>query len=235
MALGVTPHNQSAAQSVLERIDKLILDHSILQHPFYQALCAGELQPEDLAIYAWAYYPHVEAFPRYLEAAMAVNHDPQIHAILLENWREECGPPTPHPELWLRFAAGLGIDRQEVLHAHPIPEVRTAIRTFSQLCQQSPLSALCTLYAYESQQPEICRAKLQSLRDFYLIRDPQTLSYFTLHEEADIRHRLETRAALCRCVSQGQEPCVLFESTQNALDAHWHLLDGICRQAGLAC
>ncbi|MCB9640536.1 MAG: CADD family putative folate metabolism protein [Myxococcales bacterium] len=220
---------------VLHQIDKMIQDHAILQHPFYQALCAGELRHEDLAIYAWAYYPHVEAFPRYLEAAMATNQDPEIHAILLENWEEERGQPTPHPELWLRFATGLGVDRQEVLQAQPIPEVEAAIAAFSQLCEQGPLPALCTLYAYESQQPEVCHAKIQSLRDFYMVHDAQTLSYFTIHQEADVRHREETRQALQRCLTQDENTGLLFESTQRALDAHWSILDGVCRQAGLAC
>lgn len=220
---------------VLEQLDKLIASHSILQHPFYQAWRSGSLSQEDLAVYAWVYYPHVEAFPTYLQKAIQHTTDSRVLSLLQENLEEELGEPEAHTQLWLYFAEGIGINAQELEGALPLPEVERSIATFLQLCGQSTLSALAALYAYESQQPEVSKAKREGLREFYEIHDAQSLSYFECHEEADIRHRAQERRALRFCLEQGGETHELFESTQAALDAHWGLLDGVCRQAGIAC
>lgn len=225
------------SSKILAKLDQLVASHSILQHPFYQAWSAGQLRVEDLAVYSWVYYPHVEAFPAYLETAKAKTSDPSVLQILQENYDEEIGVgyTYSHPELWLHFAKGLGVDRQEVLGALPIPEVQRGVETFRSLCSQSGVSALAALYAYESQQPEVACQKIKGLRQFYQIHDAQTLAYFEVHKDADVRHRAEEREALHRCLEQGASPDEIFQAAQAALDAHWGFLDGVCRQAGLAC
>ena len=219
--------------SVLRRLDQMIADHAALQHPFYQAWCAGELALHDLAIYAWAYYPHVEAFPQYLEIAIEKTHHESLRACLYNNWCEEVGEPLPHHELWLRFAAGLGVHRQEVLGVQPLPDIAHAIETFRALCNQDTASALAALYTYESQQPDICRETIASLQCHYQIHDPQTLAYFTTHLEADIHHREEARHALQICLQLGTDSQALFEAAQSALDAQWRILNAISLQAGI--
>ncbi len=220
---------------VLQQLDQLIRTHSVLQHPFYQAWSAGQLTREDLAVYSWVYYPHVEAFPGYIELGLEKTKDEKVRHIMEENLQEELGDPTPHPEYWLYFAQGMGMDRQEVLDAIPVPEVEQGINMFRKVCSESSVSALAALYAYESQQPEICTQKIQGLREFYQVHSPQTLSYFTVHETADIEHREEAREALAHCLDQGASPEEIFNAAQEALDAHWLLLDGVSRQAGLTC
>lgn len=222
-------------QQVLKHLDQLIKSHSVLQHPFYQAWSAGQLTHEDLAVYSWVYYPHVEAFPRYIEEALKQTDDPFVRDILEENLREELGDPIPHPEYWLYFAQGMGVDRQEVLDAMPVPEVDKAIGIFIETCKRDPASALSALYSYESQQPEICTQKIQGLREYYQVHSPQTLVYFTVHEAADVQHREEAREALAHCLEQGVSSETIFDAAQRALDAHWLLLDGVSRQAGLSC
>jgi len=224
-------------EAIIDQLDRLIASHSILQHPFYQAWAMGELQREALMVYAWGYYPHVEAFLGYLEIALRKTEDPEIRRILLENLEEETGDHEnqSHPELWLHFAEGMGIGRSEVLISEPIPEVQKAIGIFQRLCQEDPVSALSALYVYESQQPEVSTLKIEGLQQHYQIHAPQTLSYFTVHQEADLRHREEARGCLLHSLEQGVPSHILFESAQTALDAHWLLLDGICRQSGLHC
>ena len=220
---------------VLQQLDQLITTHSILQHPFYQSWSAGQLSHEDLAVYSWAYFPHGQAFPGYIERGLANTKDPLVRSILEENLREEQGEPIPHPELWLFFAQGLGVSRQEVLDAIPVPEVQKAIDMYEATCSQSEISALSALYTYESQQPEVSAEKIRGLREYYQIHSPQTLSYFSVHQGADVKHREEAREALAHCLHQGASSHTLFDAAQRGLDAHWLLLDGVSRQAGIAC
>lgn len=225
---------------VLNQLDQMIAAHSILEHPFYQAWSAGTLSQEDLAVYSWAYFPHVEAFPDYLRNAIDVTKPGQVREFLVENLNDELGDidiegAEPHTTLWQYFAEGMGINQQELEEAKPLPEVERSVATFKKLCGQSTLSALAALYAYESQQPEVSKTKGEGLCELYQIDDKQTLSYFTCHEIADVRHREDEREALRLCLEEGGSSHELFEAAQAALDAHWGLLDGVCRQAGISC
>jgi len=92
----------------LEQIHNDIAAKHLLKHPFYLAWTRGELSKEALADYARQYYQHVAAFPTYLSAIHANCDDQSTRKELLSNLiDEEAGSPN-HPELWLKFAEGLG-------------------------------------------------------------------------------------------------------------------------------
>ncbi|MEO8502531.1 MAG: CADD family putative folate metabolism protein [Acidobacteriota bacterium] len=222
--------------SVLQRLDDLIQSRSILNHPFYQAWTAGTLTRADLATYASNYYPHVEAFPAYLETVIAGTSDAAIRAELLDNLREERSEPAPHPELWLRFAEGMGANSAAISSAETTSATRATVETFRALCAESTLAGLAALYAYESQQPEVAKRKAAGLCERYSVADPETLSYFTVHAEADLRHRQGERQAIASLLDQGASESELLASANRALDAYWGLLDGVCTEAGIhAC
>lgn len=222
-----------ASPDVLRELDELIRERSILQHPFYQAWENGELTREQLATYARIYYPHVRAFPEYLESAIELADNPEIREELADNLADERGNPAPHDELWLAFAAGLGVDRDEVTTATPHAAAQALVNTFQTLADQSLASGLAALYAYESQQPEVSCTKLAGLRDHYGVEDAKTLEYFEVHEAADVRHRQGERDALEACLEAGVPASILKEATRQALDAYWGLLDGVCAETGI--
>jgi len=221
-------------QRVLDELDEKIASRSILQHPFYQAWTAGELTRDQLATYARSYYPHVAAFPGYLEAAAEKAEDGAVRSELLDNLREERAVPAPHPELWLDFAAGCGCDRGEVAAAAPTAATRRTVDAFQSLASGSTAGALAALYCYESQQPEVARTKADGLCSFYGMTRPSTLAYFTVHTEADVRHREGERQALARCLEAGATREEVLGAAEQALDAYWNLLDGVCEETGIA-
>ncbi len=218
----------------LKELDGLIEKRSILQHPFYQAWREGRLTIEDLATYAQIYYPHVAAFPGYLQAALQTAEDSEVRSELESNLREELGEPKPHSELWLDFASGLGLERELVSKASPHPAAKQIVAAFEMLSEESSTSALAALYAYEAQQPEVARTKADGLVELYGIDDPQTLAYFEVHAEADLRHREGERRALERCLSDGASMDEVLLAAGQALDAYWGLLDGVCAETGVS-
>ena len=228
----MTTPTTTAAAAVLQELDALIARRSILNHPFYRAWTAGTLTREQLRGSAESYYPHVAAFPGYLRAA-AAGADATVRAELLDNLREELSEPLPHTELWLRFAEGVSGDRAAVERAPATAATAAATATFQALCEQSTAAGLAALYAYESQQPEVSRSKAAGLCDRYRIDDQRTLSYFTVHAEADLRHRAGERAALGRCLEQGASGEEVLAAAGRALDAYWGLLDGVCERTGV--
>ncbi len=219
--------------SILEQLDALIAERSILQHPFYQAWTAGKLSQEQLATYAAQYYPHVEAFPEYLRTVAAGTDDAVIRAEVLDNLREEESEPRPHPAIWLSFAEGLGQDPKAVAVAEPTTATRNTVDAFAGLCENSTAAGLTALYCYESQQPEVAATKAEGLKRFYGIDDGSTLEYFAVHQEADVRHRAGERMAIERCLTAGTSGEEVLEAANQALDAYWGLLDGVAEATGV--
>jgi len=222
-----------ASPDVLLELDDLIRDRSILQHPFYQAWEKGVLTREQLATYARIYYPHVQAFPEYIRAAMQQTEDPTIRAELQDNLDDELGNPAPHDELWLAFAQGMGAAADEVVTAEPHPAAQNIVDTFQKLADSGVAAGLAALYAYESQQPEVSCTKIAGLKEHYAVTDAATLEYFEVHEAADVRHRQGERDALAACLDAGVPAEVVRDATEQALAAYWSLLDGVCAETGI--
>lgn len=218
----------------LESLEQLIRSRSILKHPFYIAWQRGELSKDQLRIYAQVYYPHVAAFTRYLESAIASAKDPSVREELEANLLDELSNPKAHNELWLDFAAEFGLDRAEITRQLPHPAAERMVVTFDRLMHQGSAAALAALYAYESQQPEVARQKANGLRLFYGVDNPDALAYFEVHAEADLQHRAGELAALSRCLEDGASPLEVLTAAGQALDAYWQLLDGVCAEAGLS-
>jgi pyrroloquinoline-quinone synthase len=219
----------------IRSLDELIQSRSILTHPFYRAWQRGDLTREQLATYASAYYPHVAAFPGYIERARDGAADPLVRAELESNLSDELAIPAAHNELWLDFAEELGLDRRDVATAPARPATASTVDTFNARASRETAGALAALYAYESQQPEVSAQKLAGLRERYGITSAKALSYFEVHAQADVRHSAGERDAIARCLADGASSEDVLESAREALDAYWGLLDGIYEEAQVAC
>lgn len=181
----------------------VVLDQSLflLKHPFYQAWVEGTLPLSKLQDYAKQYYHHVQAFPKYLESAIALAPTTEAKSVLTENLQEEDGTlyGTSHPELWLRFAEGTGVKREDAITSAQGPGIQNVVNTFVGFSQSSYAEALGALYAYESQVPEIAHSKIEGLKKHFQIQDERSLSFFEVHKSADLEHRekiLELLSAL---------------------------------------
>lgn len=215
-------------------IDEMIKARSILKHSFYVAWNKGDLTHDQLATYATMYYPHVLAFPNHLYEAYRNAKNPLVRAELKQNYVEETSVPKHHASLWLDFAEGLGLNRDNVAIEPTHHSTQNLIDTFAQRARGNTIGALAAFYAYESQQPDVSLLKADGLRTFYGIDMPKTIAYFNIHAVADIHHSEGERKAIDQCLSDGSSEDVIFESTQETLDGYWGLLDGVCDEAGLS-
>src|SRR4030088_1563860 len=149
----------------LNKIDNDIADKHLLKHPFYLAWTRGELSKEALIDYDRQYYQHVAAFPTFHAVMHAKCDDQLTRKQLLNNLiDEEAGSPN-HPELWLKFAEGLGVDHTDFAKTEKQPETKNLIDTFRSICGEgSTAQGIAALYAYESQIPAICKSKIDGLK-----------------------------------------------------------------------
>lgn len=202
--------------------------YAMLNHPFYQLWSAGKLDVAVLRKYAKQYYAHVKAFPTYVSATHSHCDDVAVRQMLLENLIEEERGENNHPELWLRFAEGLGLTRDEVKTAELLPSTVDSVNRLKALTQSEDYRrGVAALYAYESQIPEVARTKRSGLADFYGIEDSRAVSFFTVHEAADEWHReTELKVLSDTCVSQADRDAVA-QSAGEAAKALWDFLTGV--------
>jgi pyrroloquinoline-quinone synthase len=219
---------------VVQSIDARVAAQHLLQHPFYQAWSRGELSLDALRDYATQYYHHVAAFPTYLSAVHAQTEDSEVRRHILTNLMdEEAGSPN-HPELWLRFAESLGLDRNAVKASAQWPATKALIENFRDCCGKRGTGVgLAALYAYESQIPSVSETKIEGLKAFYGFNDPSGYDYFTVHIEADREHAAVESAQIAQCVDESQRPAAL-EAVGEVLGGLYGLLSAVCERHGIA-
>ena len=219
----------------LDKIDNDIAAKHLLKHPFYLAWTRGELSQEALTDYAKQYYHHVAAFPTYLSAVHAKCDDQATRKQLLSNLiDEETGSPN-HPDLWKKFAEGLGVDDVDLAKTPKQSETKNLIDTFRSVCgERSTAEGLAALYAYESQIPAICESKIDGLKKHYGFTNSKHYEYFSVHIEADREHSAAERKMLSAKIDDGNFENVKA-SVNRVLDALCEMLSGVCRRHAIAC
>jgi pyrroloquinoline-quinone synthase len=205
-----------------------VTERAMLSHPFYQLWSEGKLEREVIGKYAGQYYAHVKAFPTYVSAVHSRCDDLQVRQLLLENLIEEERGGENHPELWLRFAEGLGVSRREVQEAELLPSTANSVsRLKSITCNGDYRIGIAALYAYESQIPEVAKTKRTGLKEFYGLDDARAVSFFTVHEGADLVHRQSEMTVLKKkCVTTKDQNAVVTAAGQ-AAGALWDFLTGV--------
>jgi pyrroloquinoline-quinone synthase len=193
--------------TLFERLDAVSDRWNVLRHPFYRRWECGELTRDELAYYAGEYRHAVVAL-----AGLAASASDESHAA------EEAA----HVSLWDDFAAAVGAD----LDRPP----RTETTECAQAWSGEGLEGVAALYAIESAQPEISRAKLDGLVRWYGF-EPGTKGtrYFDLHAERDHDHAARSRDVLAER-ARPEDVDRLVGAAEAALRGNWALLDGVDRR-----
>lgn len=211
-----------------ERLDAIIAERKMLNHPFYVLWNEGRLTIDMLREYSKQYYHQVHNFPTYVSATHSNCDNMEIRQMLLENLIEEEHGANNHPELWLRFGESLGISREEMKNAKYLRPTRESVRILRELShRENPAEGLAALYAYESQIPEISKTKIEGLAKFYNITSEDGTIFFKVHETADEIHSRVAREALELLCQTEEQREVALDAAREAADAMNLLLDGV--------
>ncbi len=214
--------------SFIEKIDSEIKKHHLLNHSFYKAWNEGALEKETIKEYAAQYFQHVSLFPRYLSAIHSNCDDINVRQLLLENLIDEDKGKENHPELWMRFAEGMGNSREEVKTKVAMNETKELVETFMKLSRSEKYHiGLAALYCYESMQPEISESKKEGLKEFYGVNDENTLKFFTVHMHADKWHRAVVRKMLIELSETKEQRTEILEAVKSSLGVLNNFLTGM--------
>jgi pyrroloquinoline-quinone synthase len=210
---------------LLDRLDAMIDRRRLLTHSFYTKWVAGTLPREAIQEYARQYYGFESEFPRFLSAIHTATPDADARRVVLDNlWDEEHGEEN-HAELWLRFAEGMGVSREDVAAAEPNAATATLVDTYRRASTSSPAAGLAAMHAYERQVPEVARAKIDGLRDHYGVDDERTTRFWSVHERLDVEHAGAERGLL---TDLGRDdPDAAVRATDEALEGWWGFLDAV--------
>lgn len=211
-----------------ELLNVQLEDLHLLKHPFYKMWNEGTLDKDTLKFYAKEYYHHVAAFPRYISNIHTNCADIKARQVLLENLVDEEQGENNHPELWLRFAEGLGETRTKTKSPAELHTTKELVDGYFDLVKEDYATGLGALYAYERQTPEVAKSKIDGLKKHYAINDKKTLEFFTVHMQADEWHTQEIADLIEQLDDSSKERAAM--GAKKGAELLWKFLDGIMEQ-----
>lgn len=190
--------------SLRERLDAIVAEYDLLNHPFYQAWSAGTLPVEALTTYAEEYGAFISRVPAGWDAHgdTAIAEEERAHAVL-----------------WNTFANAVGTQIGEA----KLPAVKGLVSTVDKHFA-SATSSLGSLYAFEAQQPHTSKSKLDGLTTHYTQLHSDVKPYFAIHVD-DIHEPallLERMEALT-----GGDQEIAVEACRETAKALWDALTDI--------
>jgi len=94
---------------LIQKIDELIEQHSLLKHQFYQMWSDGKLSQESLSGYSKEYFQLVKQVPSFV--ASVAKYAPKSN---LDELRANQKEESEHIVPWTRFAKALGVSESEL-------------------------------------------------------------------------------------------------------------------------
>jgi len=167
---------------LIQKIDRIIEERSLLKHPFYQTWSDGKLTRDALVGYSKEYYQLVKAVPIFM--TQLLDHVPESMIDEFDFHQQE---EISHISLWEKFAGGLGVSSQELDNYEGLYKTNHAVSELHSL-MSSFRGGSAAMYALEKEIPKISKIKLEGLAEFYGITTEDVTEYFKIHMEADIRH-----------------------------------------------
>ena len=143
--------------NLIQKIDQIIEERSLLKHPFYEMWSDGKLTQESLAGYSKEYFQLVKAVPEFMTPIIQQAPNSVITE-LSENQQEE----SDHIKPWIGFAGELGISEDELIPYSGLDKTNKAVSDLSELMNTFD-GGSCAMYAFEKEIPSSPAKLIQGL------------------------------------------------------------------------
>jgi pyrroloquinoline-quinone synthase len=173
---------------LIKIIDDQISKRSLLNHRFYILWKEGKLTINHLRSYSKEYFQLVKAVPELVHNIHENLENSATRNQYVKAVKNTQNEEYQHIEPWIKFAQSLGIEKQELLQYEGNNEVNLAIKNLKESCLSSILEGASTMYSFEKELPLISKVKIEGLKKFYNIFSDEDITYFKIHQIADIEH-----------------------------------------------
>ncbi len=216
-------------KNIIKLLEKDIKERHLSKHEFYQLWNEGKVSMEALRGYTQQYYKFVAEFPRLVSRVHSNTPYEEERMTILKNLNEEENPKLPHSELWLRFADGLGLKRNE-MDSKMLPETKKMLNELQRLSSNGFLEGAAALLAYEAQIPEIAKLKMDGLRKHYNLKSKRVLEFFTVHSKVDIEHQKTWKRIIAKHAKTKEQKTRVRKALNKSLNAMWAMLDDVYKE-----
>jgi pyrroloquinoline-quinone synthase len=205
-------------------------------HPLIGKIERGELTHEQLLGFAVQFYQlFAKIFPKPIAMLYArCPDDNEVEKHLLENLIEEgtgqVSGSASHRDLYIAFAEGLGLSREALDLAEPLPETAAVLDWREVLFSQRPwIEAMAAQgYALEGTAAERMKRIVKGMRTHYEI-SPEAMGYWRVHIEVEDEHGSLGEIAVMKLAHTDEQQAAIRHAIQHTLDTFWAFFDGVER------
>ena len=198
------------------------------RHPYHVMMHEGRLTRLQLQQWVLNRYYYQTRIPIKDAIILSKSEDPAFRRTWIRRIHDHDGAQDGEGglALWLRLAAGVGLDRQEVASCRSVlPGVRFACDGYVELVRQRPLVEAVASSLTEFFAPDLMSRRLLAWEKHYPWVSPDVLGYF---RSRVTRARDDSAEAIDFVVRQAttraeQERCV--DALVDKTEILWHLLD----------
>jgi len=230
MTLSATAFGEALMREVREQ-------RAFGRHPLWLKIAEGRLPRPALGEFAKQFFLQVVEFPRAVSALHSRCPDLGERVRLAESvYEEETGRLSgskAHPELFLDFAAAVGVPRAEMLAARPLPSTAALIHWFEYATKILPFheGVAAINLAAEGQVVGNFGPFARALEKHYGL-DRAAVAFWDVHELADAEHADVGDHIVVRYATTAERQQAIREAVRTSLAMWWQFFDGMDRAFG---
>jgi pyrroloquinoline-quinone synthase len=209
------------------------------RHPLWLKIADGKVSRSGMRIFAAQFFLQVREFPRALSALHSRCYNAAERVKLAESlYEEETGlisGSAPHPELFVRVGVGLGMKREELVEAKPLPSTAALIDWFELSTKDRSFAEGIGAInvAAEGQVPGNFASFARALEKHYGLTREQ-VAFFDVHEIADRDHSDVGDNILSQLPMSDSDRAKVRAAAERSLEMWWQFFDGIDKAASAA-
>jgi pyrroloquinoline-quinone synthase len=215
-------------EALIADLEKVLRQRHPKPHPIRQLLLSGRLSKSQLQGWAKNQFHEFRNIHRFFGIRYQKCPIPELRRSLLENMVEEEGEDLfggkypSHRDLWVRFAEGLGVAREDILDYEPLPGIRAALEMYVSLVQQSHWAvAIGTGLVFEGGGPRRMREEREALEKYYSWIPSSSLDFFRAHEYHDQGHGDKVTEVIKRHCMEIRLQHEMREAVKQRADIMW--------------
>jgi len=224
-----------APRAVARELHGVVAARHSKDHPLIGMIERGELTNEQLLGFAVQFYQlFAKVFPRPIAALYArCPDDRDLEKHLRENLIEGTGQASgsaSHRDLFIRFSEALGLDREALDAAEPLPETAAVLNWREVLFYQRPwIEAMAAQdYALEGTVAARMKRIVHGLRTHYDI-PPEEMSYWAMHVEVKDHDDSVGEMAVEKFARTDEQQAAVRQAVERTLETFWVFFDGVKR------